>query len=188
MDAAREILAEAGWEGLGIRAVAARAGVSSGAVYQWFSGKEEIFGELYQERIATGFPTIEAIPHDADLRTTVDILMRWTIEVWEALGRYELEFVEVSTGRAEQTFGPAMNDAAIRLGAAADAALERAAQFDGTPLIDGPHRMTWFWGACVGVTERLLAVQEYRPADVREEFIEFSVDALTASLVATPRS
>lgn len=183
LDAAREILVESGWDGLGIRAIASRAGVSSGAVYQWFSGKEEIFGELYQERIESGIDLIGALEPDTDLAGSVEAVMCWVIDIWESLGRYELEFVEVSTGRSDRAIAPALSETYKKLGEQVDATLAAAAARDGVTLTQNPHRITWFWAACIGVAERLLAMRSEYQGAAREALIEFSVEALTTSLV-----
>jgi AcrR family transcriptional regulator len=46
-------LEETDWGSFSIRDVAARAGVSGGAVYRWFSGKGEIWAHLQTARIPT---------------------------------------------------------------------------------------------------------------------------------------
>lgn len=183
LDSARAILEESGWEGLGIRAIAARAGVSSGAVYQWFSGKEEIFGQLYKERLDAGIEHLAELPADVTLEHVVDHLMRWVIDIWETLGRYELEFVDASTGRGDRTIGPVVGDTYNKLGEQVDALLDEAAGRSGVVLVDSPHRITWFWGACIGVAERLLAMPNVYRGVMRESLITFSIDAVTASLI-----
>jgi AcrR family transcriptional regulator len=46
LEATAHILSEAGYDGLTTNHVAARAGVSSGSLYQYFPGKEALVGEL----------------------------------------------------------------------------------------------------------------------------------------------
>ncbi|MEA2787570.1 MAG: hypothetical protein QOF71_3674 [Candidatus Eremiobacteraeota bacterium] len=49
LTAARDVLAQRGWEGATVVAVAQRAGVAVGSVYRRFSDKESLFGAVYEE-------------------------------------------------------------------------------------------------------------------------------------------
>lgn len=51
LDAAAQVFARRGFEGASVEAVAAEAGLSTGAVYSNFQSKEELFLDLYEERI-----------------------------------------------------------------------------------------------------------------------------------------
>lgn len=43
-----EIFLEAGYQDASMRKIAAKAGITAGAIYKHFSGKEEMFGELFR--------------------------------------------------------------------------------------------------------------------------------------------
>lgn len=183
--AATKIIEESGWDGFSIRAIASRAGVSTGAVYQWFSGKDEIFGELFDREIRAGLDLIETIPEDLDLETTVRMMMDWVVELYEKLGRYELEFVEATSGRSGREVAPAMAATYLELGKRAEALLDRAAEFDGVTLVaSGEERITWFWAGCVGVAERLIVSAKHFTEERRADFLAFSAARLTRSLLA----
>jgi AcrR family transcriptional regulator len=49
IDAARELLEEAGYAGAPVQAIAERAGVSAGALYRHFDSKAELFVEVFRE-------------------------------------------------------------------------------------------------------------------------------------------
>ncbi|MEZ5243483.1 MAG: helix-turn-helix domain-containing protein [Acidimicrobiales bacterium] len=181
--AATEIIEQVGWDGFSIRAIASRAGVSSGAVYQWFSGKDEIFGELLHREICAGLDMIEAVPDDIDLSATVRMMLDWVVGLYAKLGRYELEFVEASSGRSGREIAPVMTAAYLDLGNRADALLGRAAARDGVELVDDDERITWFWAACVGVAERLIVIASHFEGDRREGFLAMSTERLTKSLL-----
>jgi len=51
-EAAREVFAENGLDGATMRAIAARAGYTAGAIYHHYQGKEEIYGDLLAESLA----------------------------------------------------------------------------------------------------------------------------------------
>lgn len=183
--AATEILDEAGWAGFSIRAVAARAGVSTGAVYQWFSGKDEIFGELYDREVRAGLELMGEIPEGLGLGETVRMMVDWVVDLYDRLGRYELEFVEASSGRAGREIAPRMDATYIELGQQADALLDRAAAVDGVTLVEASNdRITWLWAGCVGAAERLIISPKHFPGERRDEFLAFSAERLTKSLLA----
>jgi TetR/AcrR family transcriptional regulator len=60
LDGARAVFAERGLEGASIRAIAAAAGCTTGAIYPYFSGKEEIYAELLSESLDRLKAAIEA--------------------------------------------------------------------------------------------------------------------------------
>jgi AcrR family transcriptional regulator len=184
LDAATEIIEEVGWDGFSIRAIASRAGVSSGAVYQWFSGKDEIFGELYDREIRAGLDLIEAVPDEIDLETTVRMMMDWVVALYEKLGRYELEFAEASSGRLGRETAPAITATYLDLGNRADALLDRAAALDGQVLVDDDERITWLWAACIGVAERLIVSATHFEGERRDAFLAMSTRRLVKSLLA----
>ena len=51
LDAAREVYAEKGGLSAGLRPIAARAGVTTGAIYAVFDGKEDIYAALLEESL-----------------------------------------------------------------------------------------------------------------------------------------
>jgi AcrR family transcriptional regulator len=183
LSAATKILDESGWDGFSIRAVASRAGVSTGAVYQWFSGKDEIYGELFDREIRAGVQLIDDIPTDLSLGDTVELLMTWVVDLYERLGRYELEFVDESSGREGRHVAPTIMATYLDLGKSADELLQRGARNDGVTLVEHEHLITWFWGACVGVGERLVVSRNLFPLSRRKELLDFSAECLTRSLV-----
>lgn len=187
LSAATEIIEELGWDGFSIRAIASRAGVSTGAVYQWFSGKDEIFGELYDREVRAGLDLIDTLPDDSDLPTTVRLMMDWVVALFEKLGRYELEFVEATSGRTGREIAPAMAATYIDLGKRADAVLDRAAEVSGVTLVEaGNDRITWLWAGCIGTAERLIVSAKEFEGERRERLLEFSAERLTQSLISTP--
>ncbi|MDG2027916.1 MAG: hypothetical protein P8J50_12475 [Acidimicrobiales bacterium] len=99
------------------------------------------------------------------------------------LERYELEFVEVSSGRDGREVAPAMHATYLELGKVADEILDRAADHDGVELIVSEHRITWFWAGCVGTAERLTVSSQLFQGERREELLQFSADSLVRSLI-----
>src|ERR1700759_4329169 len=59
LDAAEALLIAGGYEATTMAAVAARAGISSNAVYWYFPGKDELFAAVLRRRRERGFPGLE---------------------------------------------------------------------------------------------------------------------------------
>lgn len=62
LDAARELATEGGYEAVGIRKVAARAGVSAPTAYLYFSSKDHLLVDLLVELVGETTTTISARP------------------------------------------------------------------------------------------------------------------------------
>jgi AcrR family transcriptional regulator len=83
LDAAAEVLADAGYDSATTNAIAARAGVSTGTLYQFFPNKEaiaEALAERYREQLrAVAFtPDDASRPMDALLDRVVDPLVSFS--------------------------------------------------------------------------------------------------------------
>ena len=69
VDAARTVFEERGLDGASIRAIAQRAGCTTGAIYPHFDGKEEIFAQVLSESLDglrdTGEDAVRAAPSPA---------------------------------------------------------------------------------------------------------------------------
>src|SRR3712207_5400887 len=66
LDAAARAFAQRGLHGASVETVAAEAGLSTGAVYSNFKGKEDLFLTLYEERIAARARDLRAAVGEAD--------------------------------------------------------------------------------------------------------------------------
>src|ERR1700679_3591932 len=53
LDSAEAVFARSGFHGASVEDIAREAGVTSGALYSNFAGKEDLFLALFEERIAT---------------------------------------------------------------------------------------------------------------------------------------
>ena len=139
LTAAAEILDESGLDGLSIRATAARAGVSAGAVYQWFSGKDEILGELYDREVRAGLELIETVA-DLPLDEVMRLMLDLAVNLHDKLGRPEVQFA-ASDGQGGREIGPTMRSTHARLGERVDEMLDRAAAAENLTLVEDEHRL-----------------------------------------------
>lgn len=60
LDAARRVAAAHGLDGATIRAIAAQAGYTPGAIYAYYGGKEEIYGDLLADSLAAATQAMKA--------------------------------------------------------------------------------------------------------------------------------
>ena len=180
VNAAASILEESGWAGLNMREVARRAGVSAGALYQWFAGKDEIYAELYTTRLNQGAAALETLPSDVTLEQLLTSMLHWVRQTWTDLGRWQLEFAEISRTRETSDAVTALSEAHERLITAGLRRMgERAFAEDRVIRADvtAAHLV---WGTATGVAMRaevlLLDEDEYN------ELAAMAVTALIAGL------
>ena len=82
-----------------MREVAKRAGVSAGALYQWFAGKDEIYAELYTTRLNEGTAAMNSLPAEMSLEDMLRSMFAWVQRTWNDLGRWQIDFSEISRER-----------------------------------------------------------------------------------------
>ncbi|MES2936083.1 MAG: helix-turn-helix domain-containing protein [Pseudomonadota bacterium] len=86
--AAREVFQEQGLDGASMRAIAARAGCTTGAIYPLFASKEHIYAALLEQslaalnaRVAGAHAKARARPHEAAAKAFVDYYLDRPYEV-----------------------------------------------------------------------------------------------------------
>lgn len=97
LDAAAEVFAEAGYEAATTNAIAARAGVSPGSLYQFFANKEAL-AEALAARFAAQLDAIYAgLPLDAG-RVSVDVVVGQLVDPLVAFNVANPAFQALLTG------------------------------------------------------------------------------------------
>ena len=86
LDAARELATEGGYEAVGMRNVAARAGVSAPTAYQYFSSKDHLLVDLLVELVGQTTTTLSARtrPEGSPVERTVATLRHAVQQVEQA--------------------------------------------------------------------------------------------------------
>lgn len=77
LDAALALIAESGYAGLTIEAVAARAGVGKQTIYRWWKGRGAIVLDALAEQAGPGGPP--ALPDTGDLEADLRLVVRATV-------------------------------------------------------------------------------------------------------------
>src|SRR5262249_43557471 len=88
LEAARSLLMERGMSGLSVEAVASRAGVSVGTIYQFFATKEAVLNELARLTLENERWWLEeqhsSKVRSADWTARLDLLLRRMGDAWRA--------------------------------------------------------------------------------------------------------
>lgn len=66
LEAAEDLFYEKGFDATSVDAIAERAGITGGAIYRYFAGKDEILGVLFDELIDTALEQLPAPTDDPD--------------------------------------------------------------------------------------------------------------------------
>ncbi|MEM8706973.1 MAG: TetR/AcrR family transcriptional regulator [Actinomycetota bacterium] len=154
LEASASILEEGGWSALNMREVARRAGVSAGALYQWFEGKDEIYAELFTARLRRGIDAFNNLPADLGLDGLVVSMMRWVGNTWADLGRWQLDYAEIARTRDDGPVRRALAEAHQEILSVAGQRLAERADAEGIALrtdIDALHLM---WASATGIVQR----------------------------------
>jgi AcrR family transcriptional regulator len=179
LDAAAALLAERSWDGFAMRDVATRAGLSAGAVYQYFAGKREIFAALYAERLAAEVAAIEAA-HDEELDAFARRVVEDFAEVWAQFGRHQQAWAAEGIERTPEVEELAATFS--QLARVLEATLARAAHAAGRRLVTSDGRMPLLWAIVNGVGDQLVDGRYRLHGCDREEFLAFSARGLLAAI------
>ncbi len=167
-----------------MREVARGAGVSPGAIYQWFDGKDEIFAELFRAELWAGVDRLSEVPDDISLHQFMRATLDWVIELWRKLGRYLLDFTDMAAIGGPRHMDDDLAKAMAELTSVSVIALRRAADREGVEIIVHPQRPRWIWGAMIGSAERVIALRLDEQPEELEAYLEFVVSSLVASFSA----
>jgi AcrR family transcriptional regulator len=179
LDAAGALLAERSWDGFAMRDVAARAGLSAGALYQYFAGKHEIFAALYNERLAAERDALAAFD-EAELDPLARHLVESFAEIYSRVGRHQLAWAAEGIDRTASVdeLGATFHS----LAAEVERSLQQAAARSGRVLVASDARMPLLWAMVNGIGDQLVD-ERYRLHDcTRDEFLRFSTEAFIAAL------
>jgi AcrR family transcriptional regulator len=174
------LLAERSWDGFTMRDVAGRAGLSAGAVYQYFDAKHHIFTDLYEARLRAELDTIRALPPDAGLAVVVGRIVEDFADIYRRLGRHQLAWA--ADGMPHSPALARLTTTFRALAAVVEQAITRAAAVDGRALRAGPGFLPYLWAVCNGVGDQLVDDRYRIHQCTRDEFLAFSVDAAVAGL------
>ena len=180
LEASTNLLHEGGWVALTMREVAARTGVSAGALYQWFEGKDEICAELFTARLNRGIAQFEAMPDDLAFDDILASMLRWVRTTWTTLGRWQLDYSEIARGREPGPARSALSEAYRHILEVGSAKLQAAAEREGRRFLDDLDTMHMIWGIAAGIAQRAEIIQ--METERVDQIMERAVRSLSAGL------
>ncbi|WP_394621376.1 TetR/AcrR family transcriptional regulator [Lentzea sp. JNUCC 0626] len=177
------IVEEQGYAGLTMRAIAVGAGVSSGTVYQYFSGKEDVFAALMERRLEELQRTLESVNRDLGIAGVLKEIEPQITDLWRRFGRSaaQWEAKVLSGGRRGKEVTNSAQDYRKTLKALAKT-LDETARATGQELIDDPALPHWVWDSLIGLADDLLLqgarINRVKPAHL----IEFATQAIARGI------
>jgi AcrR family transcriptional regulator len=181
---AEKLLAESGYGGLTMRAIAVGAGVSSGTVYQYFDGKEDVFVALMAARLDDVRVRMDELPRDVGIAGVLATLLPQVQEIWRLYGRSAQQWQsKVLAG------GPrgkrAVTSATVfrRMAKSLEAALRETAAAEGRTLAAHPAMAYWVWDSLIGVADDLVHGGSRQARIPTANLIQFATEAIERGIV-----
>jgi AcrR family transcriptional regulator len=182
---AEKLLAEDGYGGLTVRAVAMGAGVSSGTVYQYFDGKEDVFVALMAARLDDVRAALDELPRDVGVTGVIEALLPQVREIWRLYGRSAQQWQsKVLAG------GPrgkrAVTSATVfrRMARSLERALRETAAVAGQTLTDHPAMAYWVWDSLIGVADDLVHGGSRQARIPSANLVAFATEATARGILA----
>jgi AcrR family transcriptional regulator len=184
LSSAELILEQHGYAGLTMRAIAVGAGVSSGTVYQYFSGKEDVFAALMERRLESLQGTLASVDRGLGIAGVLREIEPQVTELWRRFGHSAAQWeAKVLAGgrRGKEATGSAK--VYRKTIAALAQALAEAASACGQTLIDDPALPHWVWDSLIGLADDLL-LQGSRTSRVKPaHLISFATGAIERGIL-----
>ncbi len=185
LSSAELILEQQGYAGLTMRAIAVGAGVSSGTVYQYFSGKEDVFAALMERRLDELRRALAEIDRGLGIAGVLREVEPRVTELWRRFGRSaaQWEAKVLSGGRRGREVAGSAQDYRKTIKALAKA-LAETAERSGQELIDDPALPHWVWDSLIGLADDLL-LQGARSNRVKPaHLVDFACRAIERGIIA----
>lgn len=187
LDSAEKLLAESGYAGLTMRAIAVGACVSSGTLYQYFDGKEDVFVALMAARLETMAATLDGLDRGVGIAGLLREILPQVRELWRLFGRSAQQWEgKVLAG------GPrgkrAVTSATVfrKMARALEKALRETAAAAGQTLMDHPALAYWVWDSLIGLADDIVHGGSLQARISTNRLVDFATEAVERGIVATP--
>lgn len=181
LDAAIALLDEGGYSALTIRAVAKRAGTSTGLIYQYFVDKQDIFAALLSESQLEMAAFVDALPREQGLDLLLESMISEFSRHWGRVGRLTTTWrdIEGMAGSDRESMLDLHASVAVYNTALLRALAESAAA-QGRTLIDDPALIHVVLSGLKGLSDTIVTniAKELSP----EHLLTFSARALARSI------
>ena len=189
LESAEKLLAESGYAGLTMRAIAVGAGVSSGTLYQYFDGKEDVFFALMAGRLETLQTTLDELDRGIGISGVLREILPQVREIWRLFGRSAQQWEsKVLAG------GPrgkrAVTSATVfrKMARSLERALREAAATAGQTLVDHPAMAYWVWDSLIGLADDIVHGGSLQARISAARLVDFAPEAIERGIVATART
>jgi AcrR family transcriptional regulator len=184
---AEKLLAESGYAALTMRAIAVGAGVSSGTLYQYFDGKEDVFVALMAARLESLAGSLDELDRGIGIAGLCKEILPQVREIWRLFGRSAQQWqAKVLAG------GPrgkrAVTSAAVfrRMARALERALRETAAASGQTLVDHPAMAYWVWDSLIGLADDIVHGGSLPARITTNRLVDFAAEAMERGIVAMP--
>ena len=185
LSSAELILEQQGYAGLTMRAIAVGAGVSSGTVYQYFDGKEDVFVALMSIRLADMTATLDELDRGVGITGVLTTILPQVRELWRLFGRSAQQWeTKVLAGGPKGKRAVASAAEFRRTARALEKALREAATAQGVTLVDHPAMAYWVWDSLIGVADDLVHGGSLQARVSAGKLVEFATEAVERGIVA----
>jgi AcrR family transcriptional regulator len=182
---AEKLLADNGYAGLTVRAVASGAGVSSGTVYQYFDGKEDIFVALMAARLEGVRATLDEMDRGVGVAGLLAAILPQVQEIWRLFGRSSQQWQSkvLAGGRRGKR---AVTSATVfrRMARALERALRETAAAQGRALVEHPAMAHWVWDSLIGVADDIVHGGSLQARVPAAQLVTFATEAIERGIVA----
>ena len=106
LQAARELFFSRGYAGVSIQEICEKAGVTKGAFYHHFSGKDAVYRSLFTAHLDLYLESHGPVPPQAGARARFQMLAQCTFHLAQELGRSMMaqDMIQLLTGRASNLY------------------------------------------------------------------------------------
>lgn len=184
---AERLLEAGGYAGLTMRAIAEGAKVSSGTVYQYFDGKEDVFVALMATRLEAIQHTLDELDRGTSIPGVLSALLPQIQDLWRLFGRsaQQWESKVLAGGRRSKR---AVTSATVfrRTIRSLDRALRETAATHGQELVDDPAMPHWVWDTLIGIADDLLQGGSVQGRVPPARLIDFATTAIERGILKRP--
>jgi AcrR family transcriptional regulator len=187
LNSAEKLLAESGYAALTMRAIAVGAGVSSGTLYQYFDGKEDVFVALMSGRLEALRTTLDGLDRSVGIAGLLTEILPQVRELWRLFGRSAQQWEsKVLAG------GPrgkrAVTSATVfrKMARSLERALREAAEEAGQTLVDHPAMAYWVWDSLIGLADDIVHGGSLQARISSARMVDFAAEAIERGIVVTP--
>jgi len=187
LDSAEKLLAESGYAGLTMRAIAVGAGVSSGTLYQYFDGKEDVFVALMAGRLEALRTTLDGLDRGIGIAGLLREILPQVRELWRLFGRSAQQWESKVLAGGPRGKRAATSAAVFRkMARALEKALHETAGAAGQRLVDHPALAYWVWDSLIGLADDIVHGGSLQARISTNRLIDFATEAVERGIVATP--